>query len=156
MTQLAKEVIEEIVEGEGLKYLAGYAAHRFKKECPSLGSPTRQLPSTATQDLDWIQCISDGHLMYPSDAMVGLTSILNSTFKEFHGEFLSKDDRIFDKVTDLVLQKYENFSTEPIERKVVLCLVRTRTYIRLRQLNKNLTSDPFTKNAKKKIFKFMK
>ncbi|KAJ8678442.1 hypothetical protein QAD02_014229 [Eretmocerus hayati] len=74
----------------------------------------------------------------------------------FHGEFLSEEERIFDKLTNLVLEKYQNESSEHIDRKVVTCLVRTRTYIRLRKLNKRLTSDPFTENAKEKNFKFMK
>lgn len=43
-----------------------------------------------------------------------------------------------------------------IALEVIAVLVRTRTYIRVRELNKKLTSDVKNKQAKKKIMKFMR
>lgn len=56
---------------------------------------------------------------------------MNIAFTELHGNNLSREPHIFDKLIDAVLDEIKN----AFPRKVISCLVRTRTYIRLKNLN---------------------
>ncbi|EZA46783.1 hypothetical protein X777_01910 [Ooceraea biroi] len=59
---------------------------------------------------------------------------MEKEFILFHGTFdLSKETGIFRKVTKLVKEKINGKFNVPED--VILCLVRTRTYIRLRKIN---------------------
>lgn len=120
---------------------------------PHLGVPTRQL-GVLHNPPDWIQFFSEGNLMYPSDDLIYTANIMNKIFQEFHGSFLSKEDWIFTSVTKLVQKKIKN--KYHIPKEVIQCLVRTRTYIRLREINKKQKSDVTNKHATKKITKFFK
>jgi len=72
--------------------------------------------------------------------------IMNAEFLAFHGSGLSREPHIFDKVTDLVLNKINNF----LPRNVIECLVRTRTYIRLRHMNLEIKKMNNVRKASKK------
>jgi len=45
----------DVIKEEGLKYIAGYAAYRFRSEFPFLGIPTELL---VNPNNDWINYIS--------------------------------------------------------------------------------------------------
>lgn len=70
-------------------------------------------------------------------------------FLKFHGTSFSKENKIFDKITDVVCFK-NNYC---VPREVVACLVRTRTYIRLRKINKEIILNNIMKKKAKKIRK---
>lgn len=150
-------IIKDIVEGEGLKFIAGYAAHRFRIKYCYLGTITKKLPPTSTQCIDWIRCLSDGHLMYPSDDLYMVTIIMNETFEQFHGSTYSKESGIFKTVTDLTQAKImQQCPNVKVPREVITLLVRTRTYIRVRAFNKKLKTDIYNKHDKKKVLKFVR
>ena len=113
-------------------YITGYVAYQFRAKYPDLGVRTAELAST--EPPTWICHISRGSLIYPSDELIQTAQILEEVFNQFHKDSLSETDLIFQKVAILVKQKFEKDFTLPNE--VLLCLVRTRTYIRLRELNK--------------------
>lgn len=142
--------VHDMIEGEALKYIAGYAVHRFRTKYPYLGVPTRQL-DTLHNPPNWITFFSERNLMYPSDVVIYATNKMNKIFQEFHGSFLSKEKWIFRSVTKLVQEKIKKFD---VPKEVIECLVRTRTYIRLREINKKLKSDIRNKHRTKKITKF--
>lgn len=98
-------VIEDIVIEEGLIYIAGYGAYRFRVKYPGLGVKTKNLPPTEQSPLEWIRCISDGHLRYPSDDLVKVTKIVEEEFQKFHGSYLSKEPKIFARLSDIVREK---------------------------------------------------
>ena len=127
----------EWIAQEGLKYLCGYVAFRFKDKCTNLGEPTRNLKKT---NKDWIRILSDGGLMYPSQNLIEAGHIMEKIFQKFHGSTLSDEDKIFTKVANMVYKEIKH----KIPYIVIHCLVRTRTYIRLRELNKQIYN-----NAKK-------
>ena len=78
--------------------------------------------------------ISDGHLIYPKDPLLNVARIIDSKFIEFHGQTnLSKESYIFEKVFEKVKREARQHGI-PVE--VIKCLIRTRTYIRLREMNK--------------------
>ncbi|KYN06186.1 hypothetical protein ALC62_02871, partial [Cyphomyrmex costatus] len=118
---------KEYIKNQALLYVAGYVAHRCRHELPSLGVPTKTLPPTD----DWLSCISRGNCMYPSDELQVVAALMDNKFIAFHGENrFSKEYFIFDKLTDELLKCDDCFP-----RKILHLLVRTRTYIRQRQLN---------------------
>ena len=72
---------------------------------------------------------------------------MNKVFQDFHRPSdLSKDTWIFKKVSKIMLEKLSEQNIVP--EVVMMCLVRTKTYIKLRELNK-IISDVKNKNSKK-------
>ncbi|XP_077270670.1 uncharacterized protein LOC143901913 [Temnothorax americanus] len=142
------EIVDNI-EDQGLLYIAGYVAYRFKSKHDTLGIKTCELP--IVNDLDWLQFISRGKCMYPSSDLLKAAHIMNTEFSKYHGSKLSKDKFIFKKLTDKI-----EIALKPIElpREVLLCLVRTRTYIRVREINRTIAVQNRFKNKKKKLTKF--
>lgn len=145
-------MIEEIIEGEALVYIAGYVAYRFRLQYSFLGNYTKNVQFSPHKP-DWVSTLSDGHLIYPSDHFIEAAFIMNKIFEEFHGTTLSKSRWIFKTVTKLTMEKVPKEYGIPEE--VMLCLVRTRTHITLRELNKKLVSDVKNKRLYKKVSKFM-
>jgi len=70
---------------------------------------------------------------------------------KYHGSKFKKDKFIFKKLADKI-----EIMLKPIKlpREVLLCLVRTRTYIRVRIINHKITVKNRFKNKKKKLIKF--
>ncbi|XP_011884118.1 PREDICTED: uncharacterized protein LOC105571260 isoform X2 [Vollenhovia emeryi] len=109
------------------------------------GNPTRDLGSL--DNSEYIMMLSRGGLMYPSEEFLKVANIMDDVFEKFHGpnQLKLKTKYIFRKVADLVMEKYDS-----IPRDALLCLVRTRTYIRLRKWNIQIREeDRFKKTAKK-------
>lgn len=134
---------ENIIEKEALIYIAGYVAHRFRKTHPSLGSPTKSLSLIGDS---WLGCISRGNCIYPADDFLRAAEVMDAEFIKFHGPLLNKESKIFDKLTAIILQKISG----AFPQKVIACLVRTRTYIRLRNQNLKIKQDNCTLKNKKK------
>ena len=97
------DIIKEIVVGEGLSYIAGYVAFKFRLKYNNSGTQTYKLPKCSEATLDWIQCISNGGLTYPSKEMIRTSEIVDKEFEKFHGaKLLSKEPYILMKIQDLV------------------------------------------------------
>ncbi|KYN02776.1 hypothetical protein ALC62_06353 [Cyphomyrmex costatus] len=58
------------------------------------------------------------------------SSIMEEEFSKYHGP--NTDSRIFDKLTNRVITRVDN---NIFPHKIIHCLVRTRIYIRLRNIN---------------------
>jgi len=95
--------IIDIIEDEGLKYVAGYVAYRFKSTYPHLGDETREMPITSSGD--WIQFISRGKCTYPSKDIIAAARIMNIEFEKYHGSNLRKNPFIFNELADIVSEK---------------------------------------------------
>lgn len=126
------EYAQQVISEDSLIFVAGYVAHRYRIKHPSLGTPTKNLP--ASHPPDWIVHASRGNLIYPSKELISVAKLLEFEFNEFHGNYLSDQDKIFTKLANIVNNKISEESRIPME--VLLCLVRTRTYIRLKLINK--------------------
>ena len=96
----------------------------------------------------WLQYISRGKCIYPSEQLLQCAKIVNMEFEKFHGASLRKDKFIFQILERLTSSKLN----VDIPKEVILCLIRTRTYIRLNELNKALVSE--SRKRKKKMMKF--
>jgi hypothetical protein len=129
LQEFEANVAKQDIESEALLYIAGYVAHRFLHKYPHLGCKTSMMPLTD----DWLSFISRGNCIRPE--FFSATQVMNIEFEKYHGQFFNLEDKIFDKLTSIVCTKIKNeFPT-----KVVACLVRTRTYIRLRKQNREIT-----------------
>lgn len=96
---------------------------------------------------DWIQAVSIGSLFHPNDELWEVALKLESEFHKMHGNSLSKEENIFKKLADITMSQIK--TSVPYE--VVLYFSRTRTYIRLRDLNRKISF----KNAQRKLDKKM-
>lgn len=136
-------ITNEIIENNALLYIAGYVAHRFRHIFPELGIPTKDLPNPQLNN--WLCLLSRGNCIYPSDSFIEAAVIMEQEFQHFHGTFFNKHSKIFDILTDIVCTKTNN----KFPKQVIACLVRTRTYIRLRKINKDITQTNYMKKSKK-------
>ena len=141
---------EIIINHEGLRYLTGYVAHRFRTKYPHLGnsSPDNDVPSTSTSNLDWINFISKGNLLHPTKEFLQVAEVMEATFVNFHGADIQKVPKI---ITTVVNEVKNNINTSKFPDEVIRCLVRTRTYIRIRELNKSIIADKSEVKCTKKI-----
>ncbi|KYQ55476.1 hypothetical protein ALC60_05651 [Trachymyrmex zeteki] len=123
-------IAEQDIESQALIYVAGYVAHRFQYKYPQLGYKTK----TITPSDDWLSCISRGNCIYPTAEFLKAAEVTDAEFNKFHNNFFNLENKIFDKLSAIVCTKLQN--TVPPE--VIACLVRTRTYIRIRNINKKI------------------
>jgi len=72
-------------------------------------------------------------------------TLMNEEFVKFHGNIFSSEDLIFDKLTTIICKKVS------LPKTVIACLVRTRTYIRLRHINNLIKQRNCTRKKNKKI-----
>lgn len=141
MKEFENEIANESIELEALIYITGYVAHRYRHKYPMLGVRTKTLPPTD----DWLFCISRGNCMYPSTEFQMAAKIMNDEFVKFHGNRFSKESQIFDKLSNIIC-KQVSFPPD-----VIACLVRTRTYIRLRHINMLIKQENYARKEKKKL-----
>lgn len=137
------------LEKECAQYVAGYVANRFSCKYPHLISHT----DNSQQSNNWTQCISKGNLKMPSYSLEKAIEQLEIDFNAFHGDSLLKTHNIIKNLSDVLAKNIKHLNI-PVE--VVQCLVRTRTYIRLNNLNKEILNNQFKRCNKHKIQKFIK
>jgi len=135
---------QDVICRNGLQFLAGYVAHRFRLEYPELGS---------TKNVDgpsWISTLNKGNLLYPSNNLLEAICYTEEVFNQFHGSGLKKSPFIIQTVLNIVKEQYSC-----IPDTVLSCFIRTRTFIRLKHLNKIIMNEK--KSVKdKKLKKFVK
>lgn len=133
------------ISNESLKYIAGFVAYKFKNKY-DLGIPTKELDHSNVPD--WLEQVSRGSLLYPSNELWRVALTLESEFHEMHGSTLSKEKNIFTTLAEKTKNKLRD-TTVPFE--VISYFCRTRTYIRLRDLNRKISFQ----NCKRKLDKKM-
>lgn len=128
-----------------MHYIAGYIAHQFRTKYRQLGSKTGNVP-LKDKSSNWTTFISNGHLMLPTEDLLETVKIVDYHFNQMHGDSLSKEKLIFKKLVGRVEENEKNIK---VPKEVLCCIVRTRTYVRLRFLNKIIKLKNKTKNKKK-------
>lgn len=141
---------KEKINQESLKYIAGYVAYKFRNKY-NLGSTTTETDLAPRTD-DWVYFISRGGLLNPNKDLLHAAEILDSEFNIMHGTSLSKEKNIFKALTDRTISKLGEDFNMPYE--VIYCLSRTRTYIRLRDLNRKISFQNCKQKFEKKMSKF--
>ena len=130
------------LENDCLEYVTGAVARKFITKYPYL----KKINSDDGLDLNWTETISRGNLIIPSDDLMVTAKVVEFVFNEYHtNNGLSKEPHVMKNVTDNVLKKMKNNVRVPVE--VVKCLVRTRTFIRLNNMNKVLLDKNMANNS---------
>lgn len=80
------------------------------------------------------------------DQMKTATQITNVEFEKYYEFQLRKNKFMFNKLATIVQQKIQ---LQKLSRAIILCLVRTRTYIRVRIMNRQICEQNRNKNKKK-------
>ena len=148
----------DIISKEALRYLTGYVAFKLKCKYPCLGqkmSDTNEM-TKREENLTWIETVSKGWLTIPSDDFWKCAQIMEERFLNFHGQNdLRRESGIIKVLTNIVSEISAAIS---IPTEAISYLVRTRTYIRLRHINKCVLSREEQRNRqlKKKTAKFVK
>ena len=122
---------------QGLSYLAGYIAFKFKNEFPQLGDKTNTFPSHDPNGnrynyiTTWIFHVSKGGLMVPDSKFLSYCQLFEQEFLKFHGqEGINREDRILDKLTQILFDKFG----KEFDKKVLAFFVKVRTYIRIKTM----------------------
>ncbi|CAL1261083.1 unnamed protein product [Larinioides sclopetarius] len=69
---------------EGLKYLAGYIAHKCRKYDRSLAIPSGQSLAISSKEKTWIEVLSRGGLLIPTDEWFEQIKKNEETYREMH------------------------------------------------------------------------
>lgn len=146
--------MKETIHEEALKFVAGYVAHRFRGKY-QLGVESKEIQIINTNCANWLSFISRGNLLYPNESMLKAAQVMEEEFNKMHGTTLASEKYIFKKLAEraqsrLIVQGLQ--TVPPFE--VLLCLSRTRTYIRLRDLNRRISFKNCKKRLEKKMSKF--
>ncbi|CAL1293693.1 unnamed protein product [Larinioides sclopetarius] len=101
---------------EGLKYLAGYIAHKCRKYDRSLAIPSGQSLAISSKEKTWIEVLSRGDLLIPTDKWFEQIKKFEETFIEMHAE------RIVEFVTEAPskifgLQSRDGFTSATFESR---------------------------------------
>lgn len=127
--------------------MTGYVTNRFSEKFPQLiGTYDGYLNS-------WTKYMSKGSLKIPSNDLFKAVKIFEKYFKEIHKDSLSNEPNIFKKLMKTVKPHIEYLG---IPEEVIQCIIRTRTYIRLNNLNRKIMDQQFKKKDKQKTQKFTK
>ena len=140
---------------QGLSYLAGYIAYKFKKEFPELGNKTGTFPShdpngnRCNYITTWIFHVSKGGLMVPENKFLNYCQLFEQEFLKFHGEQgINREKRILDKLTEILTAKFG----QDFNKKVLAFFVKVRTFIRM----KTMILEARKRNPNKKPTRFYK
>lgn len=146
--------IQDRVNKDALIYIAGYVAHKFRGKYDDLGVATKNIEVNRASHC-WLNFISRGNLLYPNENLLRVTTVLECEFKEMHGTSLTDDKHLFTNLCNRTIAKLTNDLKATIPQEVILCLARTRTYIRLRDLNRRISFENCRKRLDKKMSKFL-
>lgn len=83
--------------------------------------------------------------MYPSDRLLQCAHIMNIEFAKYHGSSLNKENLIFLNLAKIIEPQLK----VKIPREALLCLIKTRTYIRLREINRAIAIANHRRKQKK-------
>lgn len=147
--ETANEPFDDL-EIQCVEYITGYLINRLAHKYPCLLDSDGSDENKESK-ANWIGNISKGNLKHHLEKLVRLTKIMEPYFKELHGDGISKAPGIMKTLTKELL----NISlTLGIPQEVLKCLVRTRTFIRFNNLNKEILYKTQNQRNKQKLKKF--
>ena len=131
---------------ELLAFIAGYVAHRCRDIDRSLGEPTSTARPGPSVPAAWVQLLSRGGLLVPSEKWYETVLAFEVIFCTMMGPTVTRQRGVTASLIDAILKKDES-----IKRKVARVLVRTRIWIRLRWLNRGLGEESARRRAKQQV-----
>ena len=123
---------------QGLFYVLGYIAKKLKEKCPTLGKPTGKMTQSERDDslCTWLLSISNGKLFEPSPEFLKDGQDMENEFINFHAcsKRVDMKPKVIDRFTDVLVEKFG----DTYDREVLALFAKTRTHIRIKDLNKAL------------------
>ena len=126
------------VNEDGLKYIAGWIAYKFRKDHPELGTNTARIPQSQDHSYNvpsWIQHLSFGGLIVPNEDFFKVILYMEKIVKKQMGDQLPKGKNIVTDLTEKISKKIGRKDLFLIDNKVVKKFVKMRIIIRMRYLN---------------------
>lgn len=146
---------------DGLEYIAGAAARKFKDKYPYAGNFTYKSHDEYVQlghfhilDHDYaypssyVEHLSHGGLFKPSKEWLEEARKMDQYFKSYHKDAISSEKNVIANVSRKIQQKYSSIPSE-----LVSYFVRLRTFIRINTLNRNLKHEKQKKASVKRLEK---
>ena len=122
---------------QGLSYVLGFVARNFKEDYPALGKQVANLTPDEIESsvCSWLFIMSNRGkgLTVPSDDFLKDGEIMEEKFNKFHSTDVgyNTDTYVIDRFTDVLVS---HFGTK-YDRKVLAYFSKTRTFIRIKDLN---------------------
>jgi hypothetical protein len=137
---------------EPLRYVAGYVAFKLRKTNPELGDRTSVL-RPLTNPPTWIDLLSKGGLIAPSDAFFRLFVALERRFLDYFGsEGLHTCNNIVQKVV-AVMRETPGCVDVPL--RAITLFARLRVFIRIRHTGRGFAVARQAKTNARKLRKFV-
>ncbi|KAJ8877562.1 hypothetical protein PR048_022017 [Dryococelus australis] len=73
---------DNVVSVEGLRYVAGYVAYKYRTLYPDLSVSPEEIIEN-----DWIKSVAKGGLKEPSEQLLKTLQLAEQVFRKGHGEF---------------------------------------------------------------------
>ena len=134
---------------EGFAYVAGYYAHKFKSEYPELGIKTCDAQLFGQDSSVWITALSRGGLTKPSNKFLSILKNFEDIFDVFHGSTINPCQNVITSLIKLIQSKHPE-----VPLSVVKKYSRTRTFIRIKNLNRKINQEAFRKRNEKQLKQF--
>nr|CAH7744568.1 unnamed protein product [Callosobruchus chinensis] len=99
----------------------------------------------------WLDILSRGALLSPTEELWEVAKMMETIFYQMNGSSLCKEKKIFHNLAQKTLASLPDTSV-PFE--VILCMCRTRVYIRLRDINRKISFQNCQRRVDRKMSKF--
>ena len=123
---------------QGLLYILGFIAKKLKDKCPELGKQSKYYTQADKDDslCTWLLSISNGKLFIPSDDFQFYGQEMEDEFMRFHAgsNRVDMNPGVIDRFTNVLVEKFG----DKYDKGVYELFSRTRTHIRVKDLNKAL------------------
>ena len=134
---------------EGLAYIAGYLAFKFKHQYPELGVKTCEAPVFPEDNSRWITALSRGGLMKPSNNFLQTVHLFEMEFVKFHGGKVNQASNVVKRFSNILETKFPNVPADVVKK-----FSRLRTFVRLKELNKEVREQQLTRRNSKQLRQF--
>jgi hypothetical protein len=142
--------LKNLLEQDGLEYLAGWIAKKLKASHPHLGDYTNyNLQERYSNDFtipSWVVHLSYGRLIKPTNQFLTVIKGLEEEFNNYMFEGLINSKKITQKLFKKIKFKYQN-----VDDIIIRTFVKQRLYIRMKHLNDKRNEQNNCKLLKHKI-----
>lgn len=131
--QISHAEIVQQSEEDGLEYIAGYIAKKFKDKYPYLGNFTHKIDTEHNYTVpSWVRHLSYGGLTSPSETWLQEFKNIVSSFTLFHKDNVQRGKNVLKRTTDFVASSVD---LKHIPSEVLEAAVKTIFFVRIKYLN---------------------
>ena len=120
---------------QGLTYIAGYLAYKFKDLYPELGKKSSDVRFTTSLN-SWMMNLSKGGLRVATESFLFDVVKFEAEFKSFHNitryDSIDREAYVIRRFTERLIEKFGN----AYDDRIYALFSKTRTHIRISQINK--------------------